>query len=229
MGCHWLPMGPAAPNLRNPHLGTLHAGRPVLLVGLTGNIASGKSVVTRLLTRHGATIVDADVLARKVVEPGTPGHAEIVARWGRGVLLPDESVNREALRHIVFGDPAEREALNAIVHPRVQTLRDELLEEARLRGDRIVVCDIPLLFERALEAEFDCVILVDSPMAMRLDRLMRLRGLDEGEARRMIASQLPAETKRARARYVIENDGAIAELERRVAQIWRLLEIEAAR
>ncbi len=222
-------MGPAAPNLRIPNLGTLHTGRPVLLVGLTGNIASGKSVVTRLLARHGATIVDADVLARKVVEPGTPGHAEIVARWGSEVLLPDESVNREALRHIVFADPAEREALNAIVHPRVQTLRDELLEEARLRGDRIVVCDIPLLFERALEAEFDCVILVDSPMAMRLDRLMRLRGLDEGEARRMIASQLPAETKRARARHVIENDGAIAELEGRVAQIWRLLEIEAAR
>ncbi len=201
----------------------------MLVVGLTGNIASGKSVVTRLLARHGATIVDADVLARKVIEPGTPAHAEIVARWGRGVLLPDESVNREALRHIVFGDPAEREALNAIVHPRVQTLRDELLEEARRRGDRIVVCDIPLLFERALEAEFDCVILVDSPMAMRLDRLMRLRNLDEAEARRMIASQLPAETKRARVQYVIENDGAIPQLERRVDQIWRLLEIEAAR
>ena len=199
----------------------------VFTVGLTGNIASGKTEVTRLLKARGATIIDADALARRVVEPGTPAHREIVARWGGRVLLPDESIDRRVLGRIVFADEAEREALNGIVHPRVQRLRDDLLNEARRRGDRIVVCDIPLLFERELEDEFDRVVLVDAPPAVRLERLMRGRGLEEDEARRMMAAQMPSESKRAKADYVIENHRSLESLERRVADVWHELEREA--
>src|SRR5690349_8590127 len=118
----------------------------MLLVGLTGNIASGKSTVSRLLAAHGATIVDADLLAREAVRVGTPAYERIVARWGRDVLSPDGVLDRGALRTRVFHDPTELEALNAIVHPEVARLRDEALDAARARGDQIVVCDIPLLF-----------------------------------------------------------------------------------
>ena len=199
----------------------------MLLVGLTGNVASGKSEVARLLAERGATIIDADVLARGAVERGTPAYTAIVARWGAPILLPDESIDRAALRHIVFRDASEREALNAIVHPWVERRREELVGEARRRGDRIVVCDIPLLFERELQRAFDRIILVDAPTAVRLERLMRARQLDRGEAERMIAAQMPSDVKRARAEYIIENTGSLAALEARVAEVWKELDRSA--
>ena len=196
----------------------------MLLVGLTGNIASGKSVVAQLFSERGATIIDADVLARRAVEMGTGAYRAIVERWGTSVLSPDGHLDRAALRRRVFGDPAELEALNQIVHPEVARLREELVAEARARGDRLVVCDIPLLFERSLADEFEKIVLVDAPRPVRLERLVKDRGLRETEAMDMIAAQMPAELKRARADYVIDNSGSFGELEARVRDVWGSLE-----
>ena len=192
----------------------------MLLVGLTGNIASGKSTVAHLLAARGATIIDADVLARRAVDAGTAAYQEIVGRWGTDVLSADGYLDRGALRRRVFQDIEELEELNRIVHPEVARMRDRLVAEARERGDKIVVCDIPLLFENKLMDGFDCIVLVDAPRPTRLDRLVRTRGLTETEALDMIAAQMPAELKRARADFVIDNDGTLTQLERRVQDVW---------
>jgi dephospho-CoA kinase len=199
------------------------------VVGLTGNIGAGKSTVARLLAARGATVVDSDVLARDVVRPGTPAHRAIVERWGAAVIAPDGELDRAALRQRVFADPDELEALNRIVHPEVMRLRHALIAEARRRGERVVVCDVPLLFESNLADEFDLIILVDAPRPVRLERLVRERGLREPEAMDMITAQMPAELKRARADVVIDNDGDLAALERNVAAAWQAIERRARR
>ena len=195
----------------------------MLLIGLTGNVGSGKSTVTQLLSERGATIIDADVLARRAVELGTPAYDRIVARWGAAVQSPDGHLDRAALRRIVFADHAQLEELNQIVHPEVERLRSRLVAEARERGDRIVVCDIPLLFERHMTDRFDKIVLVDAERPIRLERLVKDRGLRETEAMEMIAAQMPAELKRARADFVIENNGTLAQLEAKVKQVWSAL------
>jgi dephospho-CoA kinase len=200
----------------------------MLLVGLTGNIASGKSIVAQLFSERGATIIDADVLSRRAVERGTPAFQAIVKRWGTAVLAPDQLLDRAALRRIVFSKPKELDALNEIVHPEVERLRQERIEDARTRGDRIVVCDIPLLFEKKMVDRFDRIVLVDSPRPLRLERLVQDRDLRETEAMDMIAAQMPAELKRARADFVIDNAGTLAQLEQRVADVWSTLLEEAA-
>jgi dephospho-CoA kinase len=192
----------------------------VLLAALTGNIASGKSEVARILAELGATVIDADDLARAVVQPGEPALAAIVKRWGQGVLQPDGSLDRGALRAIVFSNAAEREALNAIVHPQVRNRRDELISQARARGDTVVVAVIPLLFETGLEREFDRVILVDAPDGVREARLLRRSAIAAAEARRMMDAQMPAQTKRSRSDYVIENDADLAALRTSVERVW---------
>jgi dephospho-CoA kinase len=199
----------------------------MLLVGLTGNIASGKSTVAQLFGRWGATVIDADVLARQAVNVGMPAYHAIVERWGEGVTAPDGLIDRRELRQRVFSDSEQLEALNAIVHPEVQRLRDQLVDDARRRGDRIVVCDIPLLFERRLAEQFDRIVLVDAPRPVRMDRLVRDRGLETTEAMKMIASQMPAELKRARADYLIDNTGTQQELEFRAREIWEALQRDA--
>ena len=192
----------------------------MLLVGLTGNIAAGKSTVSQLLSERGATIIDADILARRAVERGTAAYDKIVQRWGSTVLGPDKQIDRPALRRIVFDDHDQLEQLNSYVHPEVERQRSVLVEEARERGDRVVICDIPLLFEARLVDRFDKVILVDATRPRRLERLVHERQLSETEAMKMIAAQMPAELKRARADYVIDNDGTIADLEKRVRAVW---------
>jgi dephospho-CoA kinase len=199
-----------------------------LLVGLTGNIASGKSTVARIFADRGATIIDADVLARQAVEPGSDGLARIIDRWGADVLDGDGHLDRAALRVRVFPDQDELEALNDIVHPEVTRRRDRLVTEARERGDRIVVCDVPLLFERHLAGDFHRIVLVDAPRPLRLERLMRDRHLDETEALDMIAAQMPAELKRARADFVIDNTSSLAALDAKVTPVWAALEREAS-
>src|SRR5688572_12304068 len=179
----------------------------MLLIGLTGNIASGKSTVARLLSERGATIIDADVLARRAVEVGTAAYDEIVRRWGSSVVAPDQTLDRGALRRIVFSDQSQLEELNSIVHPEVTALRSRLVADAEQRGDRIVV--------------------VDAPRPIRLERLVRQRGLDETEAMDMITAQMPADLKRARADYVIENTSTLRALEERVSEVWDALEREA--
>ena len=199
----------------------------MLLVGLTGNIASGKSTVARHFGQWGATLIDADVLARQAVDVGMPAYHAIVERWGESVTAPDGPIDRRELRQRVFSDSEQLEALNAIVHPEVQRLRDQLVDDARRRGDRIVVCDIPLLFERRLADQFDRIVLVDAPRPVRMERLVRDRGLETTEAMKMIASQMPAELKRARADYLIDNTGTPTELESRAREVWRALERDA--
>ena len=195
----------------------------MLLVGLTGNIGSGKSTVARMLSERGATVIDADVLARRAVELGTPAYDRIVSRWGRSVLSPDGHLDRAALRRVVFADHAQLEELNEIVHPEVERLRERLVEQARARGERVVICDIPLLLEKGMADLFDRIILVDAPRPVRLERLLQDRGLQTTEAMEMIAAQMPAELKRARADFIIENNGTLTQLERRVQDLWASL------
>ncbi len=200
----------------------------MLNVGLTGNIAAGKSTVVEHLRRWGATIIDADELAREAEAPGGEVLAAIVRRFGADVLAPDGALDRAALRAKVMGDQAALDALNQIVHPAVRRRRDDLLREARARGDVLVVNDIPLLFEVLDSAQFDAIVLVDAPTAVRRTRLRAMRGLSNEEADRMIAAQMPAERKRARSHFVIENDGSPAELERRTRAAFEDLRRRAA-
>jgi dephospho-CoA kinase len=195
----------------------------VLNVALTGNIAAGKSAVAELFRQWGATVLDADVIAREVQAPGGPVLREIASRFGAGVLRPDGSLDRSALRRLVMADPEALEALNRIVHPAVLARLTELGGEAAARGDRIVVSDIPLLFEVADPRRFDAVVLVDAPEPVRLRRLVEARGLSESEAREMMGSQLPSAAKRARSDIVIDNDGDRDALERAAAAAWRAL------
>jgi dephospho-CoA kinase len=189
-------------------------------VGLTGNIASGKSSVAEVWKALGATVVDADELARRAVEPGSEALERIVEAWGPAVLDPDGSLNRSALRAVVFQDPGARKRLEAIVHPRVGELRDEAFARAAERGERLVVADIPLLFEAGLEGDFDVVVLVDAPEPLRLRRLVQDRGLGIDEARRMIDAQMPSGEKRERADIVIENDRSREALDARARAVW---------
>ena len=193
------------------------------LIGLTGNIASGKSAVAEMLAARGARIIDADVLARQAVMKGSPALESIVGKWGSEVLDSEGNLDRAALRHKVFEDQSELDALNEIVHPEVNRLRAAEVAAARARGDRVVVCVIPLLFERHLADDFDTIILVDAPRSVRLDRIVRDRQIDEAEAMKMIASQMPADLKRARADYVIENAGTRKELAAEVDRVWEAI------
>ena len=201
----------------------------MLVIGLTGNIAAGKSSVARHFAEWGATLIDADALARKAVAPGTPALRAIKARWGSAVFGPDGTLDRAALRRIVFADAAERAALDAMVHPEVARLRAAAVAAAREREERLVICDIPLLFEAGLTDTVDAIVLVDAPRAVRLHRLMRDRGLVEAEAAAMIDAQSPSEPKRARADWIIENDGTTAELEARARTVFNALTARAAR
>ena len=195
----------------------------MLSVALTGNIGAGKSTVAALFRRWGATVLDADAIVRELQEPGSPVLTAIGARFGPGVLTPDGALDRAALRARVLADPGELAALNAIVHPAVRRRLAELLEAARGRGDRIVVSDIPLLFETGDPTAFDAVVLVDAPVAVRRNRLLAERALAPDEADRMIAAQQPAVAKRTRSDYVIDNAGDRAALERAATEVWRAL------
>ena len=194
--------------------------RNAIHVGLTGNIASGKSTVARLLVEHGATVIDADLLARNVVQPGTRGLEEIRARFGDRVIQADGTLDRAALRRLVFEDPVARDALNQIVHPAVRLHRDQELAAARARGDRIIVSDIPLLFETGLERSVDAVIFVDASDEIRLRRLIENRALPEADARAMMSAQWPAAEKRARSQFVVSNEGSVDQLTNRVSDLW---------
>ncbi|MBI4544414.1 MAG: dephospho-CoA kinase [Gemmatimonadetes bacterium] len=193
-------------------------------IGLTGNIASGKSSVAQVWERLGARIIDADALARRAVEPGAPAREEVIREFGRAILDAAGQVDRAALRALVFRNPAARRRLEAIVHPAVARLRAEQEAELGRSGARVVVHDIPLLFEVGLEHEFDAVVLVDAPPELRLERLVRQRGLEREEARRIVDAQIEAAAKRARADYVIENTGSLAELEARATEVWQAIE-----
>ena len=195
----------------------------MLNVGLTGNIASGKTAVAGLFRDWGATIIDADAIVRRLQQPGTAIFQKIVDHFGPQALRPDGALDRPALRARILADPAEKRALEAIVHPAVEAERRRLMRRAAARQDGIVIHDIPLLFEAMDPARFDAIVLVDAPGPVRLARLIQHRGLPEGDATRLIAAQLPAEPKRARAHFIIDNDGSRDLLRDRAWQVWRKL------
>ncbi|MFI8945880.1 dephospho-CoA kinase [Streptomyces sp. NPDC053750] len=190
----------------------------MLKVGLTGGIGAGKSEVSRLLVECGAVLIDADRIAREVVEPGTSGLAEVVKVFGEDVLAADGSLDRPKLGSIVFADPRKLAALNAIVHPLVGA-RSRALEETAAE-DAVVVHDVPLLTENGLAPLYDVVIVVDADPATQLDRLVRLRGMTEQDARARMAAQATREQRRAIADVVIDNDVPLDELRRRVTAVW---------
>jgi dephospho-CoA kinase len=203
----------------------------LLRVGLTGGIGSGKSEVARRLAGHGAVLIDADVAARKVVEPGSPGLARIAEAFGDGVLRPDGSLNRERLGEIVFTDPGLRAKLNEIVHPLVRewmaTAERAAVQAAPPPGP-VVVHDVPLLAESRGKAGFDMVIVVDVPPGLQVERLVSLRGMPEDQARTRLAAQASREQRLAIADVVIDNSGSLTDLDRRVAQVWSELERRSA-
>ncbi|MEV7780661.1 dephospho-CoA kinase [Kitasatospora sp. NPDC088351] len=190
----------------------------MLKIGLTGGIGAGKSEVSRLLAAHGAVIVDSDVIAREVVAPGTPGLAAVVGEFGPEILRPDGSLDRPALGAVVFADPERLKALNAIVHPLVRARSAELEEAAA--PDAVVVHDVPLLAENGLAPLYDLVIVVDAEDDVRVDRLVRLRGMAEEEARARMAAQATRAGRLAVADVVIDNSGPLDALAPRVAEVW---------
>ncbi|MFJ7418183.1 dephospho-CoA kinase [Streptomyces uncialis] len=190
----------------------------MLTVGLTGGIGAGKSEVSRLLVEHGAVLVDADRIAREVVEPGTPGLAAIVDAFGEQVLAEDGSLDRPALGAIVFADADRLAVLNGIVHPLVGARSAEL--KAAAPGDAVVVHDVPLLTENGLQDRYDLVIVVDTSPATQLDRLVRLRGMTEADARARMAAQATRAQRLAIADIVIDNDVPRSELSARVTEVW---------
>jgi dephospho-CoA kinase len=195
----------------------------MLNVALTGNIAAGKSTVAELFRNWGAVLIEADRLVRDAQAPGSPVLHLIAARFGADLIGPAGELDRAALRRRVMGDPAARAELERIVHPDISRRRAALLAEARARKARIVVSDIPLLFEALDPSAFDAVVLVDAPESVRRDRLVARRGLSAEDADRMLAAQLPSAEKRARSTYVIDNDADEATLERRAREVWQAL------
>jgi dephospho-CoA kinase len=192
----------------------------MLRIGLTGNVASGKSTVAAAWARRGAAVIDADELARRAVAPGTPGLERVRSTFGEGVLAGDE-LDRAALRRIVFADPGARTRLEAIVHPEVARLREE--EEARVAaaGTGIAVHDIPLLFEVGLEETFDLVVVVHASEELRAERMAEIRGLSHEEIQGLLRSQMPSEEKFPRADIAVDNDGTLDELAAEAELLWR--------
>jgi dephospho-CoA kinase len=197
-------------------------------VGLTGGIGSGKSEVSRLLRTYGAVVVDADAIAREVVDVGTPGLAAIVEDFGVEVLQPDGTLDRAALGRRVFSDPEALARLNAITHPLIAERTTELFRRAVEAGAEVLVHDVALLVENGLTRDYDAIVVVAATPATQLDRLVRQRGMSQDEARARIAAQASLEDKLAVATHVIRNDGPIEELAPQVERVWSAL-LDAAR
>ena len=204
----------------------------MLRVGLTGGIGSGKSEVSRRLAARGAVIIDADVAAREVVAPGTPGLAQIAEAFGPGVLGPDGALDRERLGAIVFRDPALRAKLNAIIHPLVRewmaTAERAAAEAAAATGrDLIVVHDVPLLAESGRAGDFGLVIVVDAPPELQVERLVSQRGMTPDQAQARMVAQASRQQRLAVADLVIDNSGSLDDLDRRVTGVWADLQHRA--
>ena len=204
--------------------GATSASRPATRprrVGLTGGIGAGKSAVSALLAARGATVVDADTLAREVVAPGTEGLAEIEAVFGSEVIDADGALDRDAMAALVFADPSARQRLEAIIHPRVRASAARMEAAAAAADpDAVVVHDVPLLVETGQQDSYDLVLVVDVPLQLQVDRLVSARGMSEDEARGRIAAQARREERLAAADVVIDNSGTLDDLARRVAVVW---------
>jgi dephospho-CoA kinase len=197
------------------------------LIGLTGGIASGKSTVAKRLVEHGAVLVDADVLAREVVEPGTPGLAEIERIFGPSVISPDGSLNRSALGAIVFADGQKREALNGITHPAIWKRGNELFAAAKAENPHVVVVyDVPLLAEAAADRpmKFDLVVVVQADTDKRIDRMVELRGMSRSEAEGRVRAQASDADRLTFADVVIDGNGTLEHTLKQADALWAELQ-----
>ena len=200
----------------------------MLLVGLTGNIAAGKSTIATAFAARGATLIDSDTAARDAVAPGTPALTAIVAHFGAGMLREDGTLDRTAMGALVFRDAAARHALERIVHPAVEATRRAAVRTAVANGAAIVICDVPLLFEVGLAWQFARIVLVDAPPAVRIARLERDRRMSMHDAALRVSAQMPASLKRGRSDIVIDNGGTRAVLDAQIVAAWQRLATWAA-
>jgi dephospho-CoA kinase len=193
----------------------------MITIGLTGGIASGKSLVAELFRRLGASVIDSDSIAREVVEPGTTGWQSVVAEFGQDILAPDGTIDRAKLGSIIFSDRERRDTLNAILHPRIiNTIREQIAALGKQYPEALVVADIPLLIECGLQHEFDAVIVVWSPAELQRKRIMERDGLSAAEAQQRIDAQMALNAKQAHATYVIKNDGSEKKTEEQAKKIF---------
>lgn len=200
----------------------------MLTVGLTGSVASGKSTVARIWAAADVPVISADELAREAVRPGSEGLAEVVDAFGAGVLTDDGTLDRDAVRARVFGDDEARRTLESILHPRIAALRDAWTAEREAEGARLVVAEIPLLFEAGLQDACDVTVVVHASRRERLRRLVEERGLDTEEARRIMDAQMDPAEKRRRADHVLENDGSPEELREAAVELLGRLRARAS-
>lgn len=191
-------------------------------IGLTGGIGSGKSTVARMLEVRGAVLIDADAIARELVEPGQPALDALVREFGTGILQPDGSLSRATLAKLAFENPGATERLNAIMHPLIAAESRRRMDSAR--PDSVVIYDMPLLVETGQASLVDTVVVVDVPEDVQLERAVRLRGLDAEDVRRRMEVQATREERCAVADVVIDNAGSLDETEAQVALLWRSLE-----
>ncbi|MBE9912441.1 dephospho-CoA kinase [Paenibacillus donghaensis] len=192
-----------------------------MIIGLTGGIATGKSTVSALLVDKGALLVDADQIAREVMLPGHPVLVEVIAHFGQVVLLADGTLDRKKLGDIVFNNPAERKALNEITHPAIRKeIREQMETLERKHPDKLVVVDIPLLYESGLESMFERVMVVYAPQSVQQQRLMQRSGLNGDEAMARIRSQMDIEEKKLKADIVIDNSGSAEETKHQIDEFW---------
>lgn len=191
----------------------------MITIGLTGGIGSGKSTVSSRLAELGAFIVDADLVAREIVEPGQPALAELAEAFD-GVLNPDGTLNRAELARQAFATPEATKKLNAITHPRIRARTEELFKQGRESGVEVLVYDMPLLIENGEVNKVDHVLVVDAPDELRIERLVQHRGLDEDDARRRIAAQIDRETRLGTADTVLDNSGSLEDLLTQVDGFW---------
>lgn len=196
----------------------------MLNVGLTGGIGAGKSEVTRRFADLGATIIDADALAREVVDVGTPGLDAVVAEFGEDMLAPDGSLDRDKLAALVFGDDAARQRLNSIVHPLVGERVMQLMADAQEHNpDGVVINDVPLIVEAGVAERYDVIVVVDAPEQTQLDRLTTVRGMTDADARARMSKQASRDERLAIADHVITNDGDLDALQAQVEAVWSQL------
>ncbi len=191
------------------------------VIGLTGGIASGKSTVARILQRLGAVIIDADLLSREAVLPGTPAHQAIVASFGPDILLPDATIDRKALGRVVFADPDARRRLEAITHPAIASLAEERLAEARRSDAPVAFYVAPLLIEAGVTGRVDDIWVVYADRETQIARLTKRDGIGREEAEQRLAAQMPMEEKATYGSAVIDNRGTPEETERQVTALWK--------